>query len=93
MAISIYEPRDDSDYFRWLAAHPDGYVVNTEPGGRGYALLHRAACDTIRNRPPHIGPSYVKVCSTSETELQGRVTERRGEPAPRCQARGCGCWL
>ena len=50
-------PGDDSAYLAWLDVHPDGYVINTEPGGRGYARLHRAICDTIRNRPPFTGPS------------------------------------
>ncbi len=87
--MAILQPHDDSDYLRWLSAHPDGYVINTEPGGRGYARLHRARCDTIRTRPPFIGPSYVKVCGTNLVELDEWVIRRRGAPVQRCGAHQC----
>src|SRR5450755_3737370 len=57
MTIKEFSRPGDSAYLAWLDVHPDGYVINTEPGGRGYARLHRAICDTIRNRPPFTGPS------------------------------------
>jgi hypothetical protein len=74
---------DDSAYLAWLYAHPDGYLINTEPGGRGYARLHRAICDTIRSRPPFTGPSYIKICSTSLEELDewALPAERHGRAA------------
>ena len=55
MTIKEFSRPGDSAYLAWLDVHPDGYVINTEPGGRGYARLHRAICDTIRNRPPFTG--------------------------------------
>lgn len=91
--MAIFEPRDDSAYRAWLAAYPQGYVINTEPGGRGYALLHRATCGTIDSQPPFIGPSYIKICSTSLDELDEWALQRRGAPAPRCKAQGRNCWL
>jgi hypothetical protein len=55
--MACFEPRDDAEYLAWIAANPDGYVINAEPGERGYKLLHRVACGTIRYRPPFIGPA------------------------------------
>lgn len=91
--MAIYEPPDDSAYLGWLTANPNGYVINAEPGWRGYVLLHLATCTHIRNRPPFIGPTYTKYCSDSAAELDGRALQRRGAAAPRCKARGTGCWL
>ncbi len=87
--MTCFEPRDDAAYLGWVATHPDGYVINSEPGGRGYIRLHRASCDTIRSRPPFIGPSYIKICFTSLEEADKWALQRRGEPAPRCGAYQC----
>lgn len=52
MSVTCSEPHDDTSYLAWLECYPDGYVINAEPGGRGYVKLHRAVRRTIRNRPP-----------------------------------------
>ena len=67
--IAIFQPPDDPTYRAWLGANPNGYVINAEPGGRGYVLLHLATCVHMRNRPPFIGPTYIKICSDSAAEL------------------------
>jgi|HubBroStandDraft_5_1064220.scaffolds.fasta_scaffold2410042_1 hypothetical protein len=87
--MPIFEPRDDSAYLNWLASNPDGYVINTEPGGHGYARLHRVVCDTIRTRPPYVGQSYVKICSASLDELDDWALERRNATVQRCAAYQC----
>ena len=87
--MAIFQPPDDAAYLAWLDANPDGYVINTEPGGRGYARLHRATCDTIRTRPPFIGPFYIKLCSTSVEEFDEWAFQLRGAPAQRCGAYQC----
>jgi hypothetical protein len=90
MAIEVFSrPGDDQAYLAWLDAHPDGFVINTEPGGLGYARLHRAVCGTIRSSPPFIGPSYIKVCSASAEELDEWALQRRGTAARRCGAHQC----
>lgn len=89
LLMTCFQPCDDAAYINWLQAHSDGYVINTEPSGRGDMKLHRAICRTIRYRPPFIGPSYVKVCSTSLEEADDWARQRRGEPAPRCRAMQC----
>ena len=39
---------DDEGYLGWLAANPDGFVVNVrQVAGPNYAVLHRATCRTI----------------------------------------------
>ncbi len=91
--MAIFQPPDDSAYLAWLAANPDGYVINAEPGGRGYVLLHCAVCTHMSKWPPFIGPTYIKVCSDSAAELDAWALQHRGAAAPRCKARGTGCWL
>jgi hypothetical protein len=84
--MSVEEFRErDTDYLGWVAAHPDGYVINIGRSGRGYARLHRATCGTITSRPPFTGP-YIKICSTALTDLDrwalgggGTVPERCGD--------------
>jgi hypothetical protein len=91
--MAIFKPPDDAAYLAWLADNPNGYVINAEPGGRGYVLLHRATCSHMRSRPPFIGPTYIKYCSDSPSDLDVWALQRRGAAAPRCKARGTGCWL
>ena len=91
--MAIYEPPDNAAYLAWLDANPNGYVINAEPGGGGYVLLHRATCTHMRSHPPFIGPTYIKVCSDSPSELDlWALQSPRGTAAPRCKARGTNCW-
>ena len=87
--MTYFQPPDETSYLAWLAANPDGYVINAEPSGRGDVKLHRAACRTIRYKPPFIGSSYIKICATSLEEADEWVLQRRGSHAPRCQAYQC----
>lgn len=80
--MAVFEPRDDAAYLAWLAAYPDGYVINAAPSGRGYVLLHCATCSHIRTRAPFIGPAYIKVCSDSAAELDAWALRRRNAAAP-----------
>lgn len=71
----------ESEYFRWLAAHPHGFVINTRriPDNR-YLVLHRASCGSIRN---HRGMSaapggfttrgYIKICADEVSALSAWV--------------------
>jgi len=82
--MSIEEFRDrDSDYLGWVAAHPDGYVINIGRSRRGYARVHRATCGTITSRPPLTDP-YIKVCSGTLMELDRWALSRTGAVAERC---------
>ena len=47
------EFESDDDYQRWLAANPEGFVVNTtsKPSPK-YMVLHRASCRYI-SEPSH----------------------------------------
>ena len=83
--MSVEEFRErDADYLRWVAAHPDGYVINIGKSRRGYARLHRATCGTITSRPPLTGP-YIKICSTALTELDRWALQRNGTVPERCR--------
>jgi hypothetical protein len=82
--MSVEEFRDrDAEYLDWVTAHRDGYVINIGRSGRGYARLHRATCGTITSRPPLTGP-YIKICSTTLTDLDRWALQRSGTIPDRC---------
>jgi uncharacterized protein YggE len=79
---------DDAGYLAWLAAHPDGYVINIL---RGYsattARVHRAGCRTINGQNPHGGAwtgPYVKVCANHLADLDRWAIDQVGEPISPC---------
>jgi hypothetical protein len=65
---------DDPGYLAWIAAHPDGYVLNSErkPTAR-YLVLHRATCHTMAPRRATDRRtwtiSYRKTCADTAAEL------------------------
>lgn len=65
---------DDAGYLRWIADHPEGFVLNIERGERpGYAVLHRATCSSIsrdRDDGAYSGRSYCKVVSDDLNALR-----------------------
>jgi hypothetical protein len=70
---------DDAGYLRWLAANPDGYVINAaRTRTSGPLVLHHASCRTINGVPSRgtrwTGP-YIKLCGDRD-ELKSAV---RGE--------------
>ncbi len=78
---------DDVAYLSWLAANPNGFVVN---GGRpalaSYIVLHRASCGTISGTPARGGTwtiAYRKLCAPTRTELEGWAGQEVGaSPSP-----------
>ncbi|HAD97333.1 MAG TPA: hypothetical protein DCG19_07995 [Cryomorphaceae bacterium] len=74
-------PSSDTDYFRWLAAHPSGYVLNTRRKFDGYYVLHRASCVHISQQRVHRPGAYtehryIKVCSENKKELVGWLRKK-----------------
>ena len=81
--------RDDLGYVAWLAAHPNGWVLNTYMHvSSDYLLLHRARCRTV-NRPLVAGRTwtyaYGKACSEDRTEVEAWALREGGRPAQPCQ--------
>lgn len=80
---------DDAGYLAWLAAHEDGFVLNTYAHvAAGYLVLHEARCRTI-NRDLAPGKAwtaqYGKACADSVDELVAWAAQRTsGTP------HGCG---
>ena len=75
--------KDDPGYVAWLAAHPDGYVLNTYAHvTSAYMILHCASCRTV-NRPAAPGRSwtyaYAKACSNDRAEIEGWVLHETGK--------------
>lgn len=79
---------DDRGYLRWVAANPNGYVINIQQSyNASDARLHRANCYTIDVTPAK-GDSwtghYVKICSLSSRALDRWAREHTGGPVRRC---------
>ncbi len=83
---------DDEGYLSWIAANPDGLVLNvrrmTDPN---YVVLHRASCGSIstdkREPGAYTTRGYRKVCAASVAELQlaaKREGRRDGSFSKRC---------
>lgn len=79
---------DDAGYRAWLAAHPDGFVINV---ARSYsattARVHHAHCRTINGQNPHRGAwtgPYVKVCAQYLAELEAWAGDHVGIAIPTC---------
>ena len=73
---------DDLSYLAWVAAHPDGYVLNVRRSpDRRYVVLHRASCLSISNEThapsAYTERGYRKLCASSVTELQA-AAKRKG---------------
>ena len=88
--MSMLEFRDDDQgYLSWLAAHPDGYVINILGSYKSAATarLHIAGCWTISGENPHGGPwtgTYVKVCADELDELDEWAHAHVAVPVRRC---------
>ena len=89
---------DDRGYLAWIAAHPDGFVLNVRcPSDSRCVVLHRANCTSISNDTYELnaftGRKHHKICATSEAELklaaksEGRLD---GTFSKRCGL--CGPW-
>jgi hypothetical protein len=81
---------DNEGYLKWIAAHPNGYVLNlgvrphTDPNPRINQMLHRATCRHIRNARTSAGPTWKKVCSLDKQELLRYGEQREGQVAAFC---------
>jgi hypothetical protein len=88
--VAIFS-EDEDGYSRWLAEHPNGYIINANrTPSPNYLKLHRASCPTISGRPAHgetwTGP-YIKVCADQKTALTEWAADEVGgspEPCQRC---------
>jgi hypothetical protein len=77
---------DDAGYARWLAEHPEGFVVNTyRTPSVAYLMLHRAGCSTISGAPARgltfTGGEYIKVCG-SRAEAEDFSCQLGGQTTP-----------
>ncbi|GFM17222.1 uncharacterized protein PO1_contig-015-2 [Mycobacterium sp. PO1] len=85
----LIEFRDDgAGYLAWLAAHPEGYVINIARSHNAtHARVHHASCRTISGQIPvgsaWTGP-YVKVCAEDLAELEQWAIEILGQPISPC---------
>jgi hypothetical protein len=79
---------DDRGYLRWVAAHPDGYVLNIRRTlSISDARLHSATWPTITGQPARgrtwTGP-YIKVCGGSAHDLDEWALAQAGARPRRC---------
>jgi hypothetical protein len=79
---------DDQGYMNWVAANPNGYVVNRNvPNESHYEMLHRADCSTINGIPANgrrWTACYIKECHQRRPAATIRAC-RRCNPYPNDQ--------
>ncbi len=100
MPVEIFNGRDtvhnDDAYRSWVAAHPSGYIVNTNRNiNPGYMALHRSCCDDVTNQAryepgAYTERQYAKVCADSRAELIDWVRQH-GRPDGSFTSEGCRC--
>ena len=78
----------DKPFMEWMAANPDGFVLNTHPlGGSSYIRFHRSTCrhigrHEIARANAYTTNAYIKVCSNSLSDLiDWATTNRKGATA------------
>jgi hypothetical protein len=82
-------PTGDHDYLRWIAAWPDGYVLNCLQSGNPVgSRLHRARCKSISQLQPDketfVG-EWIKVCSTDRQKVRQWALAHLRESPANCQ--------
>jgi hypothetical protein len=87
--MTICEFRDeDRGYLDWIAANPDGFVINVLRNlNPSTARLHHAHCHTVSGYNPAGGAwigTYSKVCSLDLVELDAWASAHVGGPITRC---------
>ena len=81
---------DDPGYLAWIAANPDGYVLNSEvnPTSR-YLVLHRATCHTMAPRGATDSRrwtvAYRKTCAATARDLIDWAETHGGGPPNHCR--------
>lgn len=79
---------DDGGYERWLADHPDLFVLNTARSpAPNYLMLHRATCRTISGTPSRGARwtgDYIKFCGL-RSELEAFAQTEVGGAAFACR--------
>ena len=85
-AMTVREFRDnDAGYLTWLAAHPDGHVINIARSHKTTeARIHRAVCRTIRGEKPRggtwIAPSTA-FANEDKDKRESAAEQSDGEPS------------
>ena len=79
---------NDTGYLQWLAAHPDGFVMNAARNPTpAYLVLHRTSCHTISGIPARgsrwTTGDYIKICGRRR-ELEEFARRNVGGEASTC---------
>jgi hypothetical protein len=79
---------DDTGYMRWLAQHPNGFVINTYSApSAAYLKLHLASCPSISRLQPTATTftegEYSKLCG-DQAELELHAQRLGGTAEPHC---------
>jgi hypothetical protein len=85
--VTVFQD-DDHGYRAWLAANPDGWVINIQRAlNPSDARLHHGACRTITGEPTRgttwTGP-YIKICSAELSHADAWAISYTGTTSVRC---------
>lgn len=84
MTLVVFQ-KQEAGYFKWLKAHPEGFVLNTRAGlSPSYMKLHRASCKLVTG---YLGKaeaggfterSYRKICAEEVPSISTWVVQNGG---------------
>ena len=84
MKAIVFE-NNENGYLQWIAANPEGYVLNSYRRiSPKYMVLHRATCRTINEYLKNMaenaftGGQYMKICSSNHADLSAWVNASGG---------------
>jgi hypothetical protein len=77
---------NDQAYLDWVAAHPNGFVVNSyNPPRASYLKLHHTTCKSITtNTRGNWTKDYSKICASHRHELEQWAQDRFDTRLSRC---------
>lgn len=85
--IKLFQ-NDDEGYLAWVAAHQNGFVVNTDnpPSQLTYPMVHVASHNAISSptRTNYTTAQYIKYCSLNLAALDQYVQKEHGRVLHRC---------
>ena len=83
-AIAIFRA-DETNYQRWLRAHPDGYVLTASRAVSRPPMLHRAECAAVRLTTRGGSSTATRACATDTACLDAWSTGELGRGPGRCR--------
>lgn len=87
--VEVFD-QDEERYLKWVADHPNGYIVNVDRKLQfsQYPMVHAATHKLISSSAigSYTTGDYIKICSASLSELEAHARTRYDRSLTRCKA-------